>query len=253
MKICYRSLIHALSILSTPLLLTGCVTNVAGLVKSKDFTYSNVTSGRITIGGVVDVNKPLDTGEANSLAQLLKTAIIEERPNLRTLPTTMLKSELGGEKYNQILESNQKEGEVGPQVLKLLKGYSRSRYVVFALMDQNDVDKNRQERIVTDDKGNDTGRSKITTTAERRVAVQFRVVDTSTGTISWSGSINKTERNAQEFQKREKGALVAMIEAASGSEDNRSADERYPYPEPPKLRLVLAKVFEGFAENLPEE
>ena len=79
----------------------------------------------------------------------------------------------------------------------------------------------------------------------RTVGISFHIYDLTTGVSVWSGIIAKTEDKSRVH--RERGdILTSVVEAVLGL--NKSG-----YPSPPEFSKLSREVFEGFADNLPEQ
>ena len=235
--------------------LAGCATKVTGLKQSESFQYQNVLNGKIAVGGVVSAIDELKTKQQMTYGNILKRQILEERKDFNVASPGLVRRKVGKTAYKNMLVELQDNGSLSPNTIANLKEkVPGKRYIVFARIESNDTDKNRQQIEKTDKEGNGTGAYRITTSARRTIIAQMQIVDLLEKNLAWSGSVTKTLSNASNFDKRRESGIVSLVKAIKGDGENADKlDKMYPYPALPKTKAVLAKVFNGFAENLPEE
>src|SRR5579859_3879678 len=96
----------------------GCATKVAGLKQSNTFVYPSIVQGKIAVGGVTSAVDTLEESRRNSLANLLRTELLEERKDYNVIPVGTVANKLGKSKYNEILEAFRLDGIVNEAHLK---------------------------------------------------------------------------------------------------------------------------------------
>ncbi len=241
-------------LLGSFLLVTGCATKIAGLKASPTFTHSAIESGKFAVGGVVSAHSTLDEGRRSSLAGLLRTAILEERKDYNVIPAGTLMNRLGSQ-YAVLASEIQSAGELSEKSLQNLKNKASGiRYVAFARIENDDVSNDRNETASTDRDGKlIPGSEKVVTRAERTVSVSLHIYDLKSSEVAWGGTVTKSLSATQQFEKEKELGLVSVIKAIKGDGANQSIDQKYPFPTAPDSQKVLARVFAGFAENLPEK
>jgi hypothetical protein len=234
--------------------LVGCATKVAGLRSSPDFTYGNLTRGRILVGGVAVASGAVDEANRNSLAGLLRTALLEERKEVPVGPVGIVPQKLG-KLYPTVVGEIELNGTLSEKSIEALRSkVTDTRYITFARVENDQVSQDRREVSNTDRNGNPIpGSAKVVTSAERAVTASLTVYDLKSGNIAWSGSVTKSLSQSREYEKEREIGLVTVIRAIKGDTANQTPEQKYPYPSPPETNKVLARVFAGFAENFPEK
>jgi hypothetical protein len=252
----------------------ACTTPIRGLDRDPSFNQAAIGAGGLAVGGVVDARRQLDPALRTSYADLLRTALRSERPDLTILPAAAVVSALGESHYEEMLREYREVGAPSAQFLRMLsKRIDRARYLVLARIDQDRTRRWTTEEDVTDSKGKQIG-SKTRYRHGRTVDVSLRIFDLDDGSTAWSGSIEKSSSNenteddpfpdpASSLHKRQSvgkdlrdaavaglalGVLGALLDDGSSS----PAAPRDPYPDPPDERSLLEQAFRGFAENLPK-
>ena len=236
------------------IVLCSCATRIAGLKQSESFVYSNVLSGKVGVGGVTSVMENLEDGRKSALANLLRTELLEERKEYNVVPSGTLAAKIGKAKYGQVMESYKAEGVLTDESLALLKPAATvSRYVAFARIENDNVSNGRSEIPDRNEKGEAIPNSgRISTSTKRTMTASLNIYDLQNGDVAWSGSVTKSATNTQEYDRQHEMQLVSVIKAFKG-EARESDAEKYPYPSAPEANKVLAKIFAGFAENMPKK
>jgi hypothetical protein len=233
---------------------SACATRVAGLKQSDTFKFPAIMSGKIAIGGVTSVMEELPESRRNSLGNLLRTRLIEERKEFPVIPPGALASKLGPSKYNELLNDYKNTGLLTENWFKIIKEkLNGNRYVAFARIENEDVNRDRRETDRINDRGQTIpGEGTVTTIASRTITASLSIYDLQLGEVAWSGEVTKSLRNSKDYEKEREIGLVSVIKAIKGS-DNQSDESKYPYPNTPDTNRVLAAVFAGFAENMPKK
>lgn len=248
-----RLQVSSILLVAAALSFSSCATRIQGLTKSADFTYPNVKSGKLVVGGVTSVNGDVDYRKGMSLSNALKTQIVEEREDLSVTHAGMVAKSLGKEAYASILSSIENEGSLSSAQVEMLSAKIQGRrFLVFSKIENDQTNQNRRQIDKTDSNGNATGESEMVSSTSRSVDVSFLVYDLMKKEIAWSGTVNKRDTKESKFSVKKDSGLVSLVKAIKGTEE-RSTEDLYPYPEAPGQQPLLVRAFRGFAENLPEE
>lgn len=247
----YRSVLVGAAV---AVFVAGCATQVAGLKKSPTFTYPSIAKGKMAVGGVASASGTMDEGKRSSYANLLRTALMEERKEYNIAPVGVVINKLGSQ-YNTVINELQTTGSLSDKSVALLKAKVPDvRYVSFARIENDEVNSDRNERSETDKDGKTIPNSqKVITTSQRAVTASLNIYDLQTGEVVWTGSVTKSLSNSHQFDKEKENDLVSVIKAIKGDNISTSVDQKYPFPTPPDSSKVLSRVFVGFGENLPEK
>jgi len=244
-------------------LLSACTTPVIGLLKDPGFTYPAILSGHMAIGGVTSSLEPLDSWERSLYGRILLDRLQKKRQDYSVLSSERVARAMGVDAHNEMLDQYRESGAVPDVFLKKIdQNIKDARYVIFARIEGDDVERNIEEeieRFVTkrDKDGKpleETSRVKEKYVTTRTVSVSFAVYDLESDTPAWSGVII------------EGASRTNVYSDSNDSQDNSNdsfwrqlfksmllkAPSRHRYhPNPATLREVLIKVFSGFAGNMP--
>ncbi len=232
------------------LILATCTTSVDNLEVDSSFKYKAVKNGRIVVGGVVSLVNKLSQDQRLNYSNLMRKAILNERETYKVGFPGVVTNQIGDKPYKNIITSFRKVGMLTDAQIKHLKdkivGF---RYISFALIENNNVSKNHREN--TNKKTNEIT---IQTTARREVTCSLHIYDLVLGKMVWSGSVDKSWYNSNNYKKEKESELVGVINAiGSLAGKGRNKSTKYHYPAPPTSEELLTMVFEGFAENFPEK
>lgn len=218
----------------------GCGTNVIGLRSDPSFTYQTLSAGGIAVGGVTDRVGEGDPFTQHRMTSLLRERILKERPDIGVRPVEVIIHALGHLAYGELLADYRLRGEITETWLeRLSRAAADVQYAIFARIERYETEK---EKVVT----RDTSDVKWTTfKISRTVGISFHIYDLTTGVSVWSGYIYKTEEKSRVHRERG-NILTSVVESFLGL--NPSG-----YPSPPKFSKLSSEVFEGFADNLPEQ
>jgi hypothetical protein len=232
----------------------ACATKVTGLRQSDSFKYPTIITGKVAIGGVTSVMEDFPESKRNSLGNLLRTQLIEERKEYPVLPPGAIASKLGSAKYNELMLEYKNTGLLTENWFKVLKEkLGGNRFVAFARIENEDTNQDRNEVDRTNDRGQVIpGQGTVVTTSTRSVTATLSIYDLQTSEVAWSGQVTKTLRNTKEYEKDNELGLVSVIKAIKGTQE-QGDEAKYPYPKPPDTNKVVAAVFAGFAENMPKK
>lgn len=242
-----------LLVITSVMLLTSCATKVHGLRKTADFTYTNVRSGRLTIGGIAHSSEKWNYKKKISLANQFRTEVQEERKDIYVDSTAYLVKRIGRGLYRELLREIEEDATLSESTLTILnQNLTDRRYIAFARIESDITSKRRNTEDVKDTEGKATGDKKLTTTTYRNMDINFFVYDIRNKYLAWNGMIKQHDQNSLDYHIRKKNGLDHFFELISGS-NSQSLDKKYPYPTAPSEKYILSNAFSGFAQNLPEK
>ncbi len=215
----------------------GCAgtTKVIGLQSDPSFTYQSLSTGRIAVGGVTSLVGKNDRATQYQMTSLLRERILKERPDIGVRPVEVIIHALGGDAYMYLVADYRLRGEITETWLeRLSRATGDVQYAIFARIERYET-----KRSETD------GSESTTFKISRTVGISFHIYDLTTGVSVWSGYIDKTEEKSRVHRERG-NILTSVVESLLGL--NPSG-----YPSPPKFSKLSSEVFEGFADNLPEQ
>jgi hypothetical protein len=218
----------------------GCGTKVIGLRTDPSFTYDSLYAGGIVVGGVTSL---LDEGETAATrrhrASLLRVSILEKRPDIDVQPAEAISQAVGQESYAAVLDDYRLGGELDQaRLAQLSEVLADLRYVIFARIEDDAIDSGITVQRDTA-RGEDT---RIFRTS-RTVTTGFQVYDLTAGNPVWSGYIKEGKKEENRYVEYS-NLGQALVAALLGNEPE--------YPMTPEFDEVLRKIFEGFAEHLPD-
>lgn len=232
------------------MLVIGCTTmktlfraKVSGLVKDPSFTYQAVVNGKMAVGGVVSSISQLNNSQRNNYANVLRSQFINERETFQVAPVSSVINALGQEEYGQMLNDYKNSGGIDDSWLKKLSIKVKARYVIFTSIQSDDVE-NTRERLG----------GKVVSRSIRRVSATMNIYDLQQKYAAWSGTVNQQKTRESKYDEQKESDLIVLIKVIKGAtKTQKSDDDLYPYPQPPRSNEVVARVFEGFGENMPEK
>lgn len=245
-------MIRFLLLLSSMYFLQNCATKVDGLVISDDFKHPQIKSGSIVAAGVVDASKAT-TKDSVNYSQIMGSNFREERKYYPIKDSFTVVNAIGDAEYQKLLKKYRTGGLDQTWLTKLEAKLSPARFISFARIDSNITSKSEREtnsREEKDAKGNKRIiPGKIIKMHKRTMSVTLHIYDLKKKNIAFSGQVTKDKENQNSYEKNLVNAAVSVINTFQG----KSSDSQYPSPQAPSSRELLNEIFEGFAENLPEE
>jgi hypothetical protein len=262
------------SALAVAALLAACTTPIRGLDHDPSFHPGSIDASGLAVGGVVAARRPLDAGRRASYADLLRSALRAERPNLTVLTADAVVSALGEDDYEAMLRQYRELGAPSPAPLRTLsQRLERARYLVLARIDRNETSRWTTDEAIESSKGKRIG-TKTHYRHGRTVGVSLRIFDLDDGATVWSGSVEKSAWNENTEDERDPdldgdrdshqsigkdlrdaalaglalGALDALLGDDGASSPSAPPD---PYPDSPDESDLLEQAFRSFGENLP--
>ena len=241
--------------------LAGCKTPVVGMQQHPSFTYEAVSQNRFLIGGVVSAIVPLDARTITRFSDLMQRSFIEERPHLDILRTGILRRAIGSESYHHMLDQVAIAGlpDAG-DFSAIRRAFPELRYLIVARIEENHISQrnNQSETDVADSEDDqkkgeyEQVRVDVSLITGRKMGVTLSIYDLDTALAVWSGYISISHENSNDssrtFNKENRWReelIDAFVDGLTGLDSNS-------YPDAPTREAVLADIFEGFAENMPE-
>lgn len=238
------------------LIVASCATHVEGLKTDPSFTYAAVVSNNLMVGGVTSALTTLPPAERNRSGGILRREFLDEREDIRVLPAGTLAQSLGTDAYNALLDDYRLYGQLSETRLGDLRNKVKdARYLIFARIESDEIENERTESSVYDKKGKVVeDKKKIKLCTKRTVSASMNIYDLTTGIQAWSGTVEKYDSRSREFETSEyewtADLAEVIMEGVTGEDIERSKPG---FPAPPSMDKMMARVFEGFAENLPEK
>jgi len=241
--------------------LAACKTPVVGMQQHPSFTYETVMQSRFVIGGVVSAVTPLDDMTRMRFSDLMRRTFAEEKPRLLILRSGRVLKALGHESFEQMLDAYRESGVIGPvDASQIRRVFPDVRYLMLVRIEENRVSQkhDQTETNVADSTGDakegeyEHVRVDVSLTTRRDMGATLLIYDLKQDVVAWSGFVSGSDTNSNDSSrtfnkdKRWKEELVdAFVDSLIGLDSGE-------YPDAPGEEAVLADIFEGFAENMPE-
>jgi len=241
--------------------LTACKTQVIGLQQHPSFTYETLIQSRFVIGGVVSTVTPLEDITRMRYSDLMGRTFAEEKPRMMLVGAGHVLKALGYEPFEHMLDAYRDSGVVDRMdAAQLRRTFPDIRYLMLVRIEKNRVSQNHDqtETDVADSsedakKGDyDQVQVDVSLTTRREMGATLTIYDLKQDVIAWSGYVNASDTNSNDSSrtfnkdKRWKEELLdAFVDSLIGLDSGE-------YPDAPGEEAVLADIFEGFAENMPE-
>lgn len=260
-----KSLIKTSLTISLVALISACGPKITGLKQDPSFTYNAIQSGEIAIAGVVSRIKPLTETELNRNSLNLLYAIQDERNSYPITPMAAVRDALGSESFNKMTSEYASNGLLGAATISEIKGKLKQRYLIFISIDRDQQTEPRWQTLQQrkDKDGNVTQREGVRVGFSRSLSVSGTVMDLETGMTVWNGKLSTQKSATTTHPINTKSKLAQNIETISAiadlaqgkykAKEQPSMQEQYPAPQPPALHTMLAHIYEGFADALPEK
>jgi len=244
------------------LLLVGCKTEVVGLQQDQSFTYDSALQGAFVAAAVTSLADDLNDRQRMLYSEILAREFVDERPEFTLFRSGVLISSYSLQQYRAWLNNYQLSGEIADTFANAIrKTYPHARFVILCRIEENRVAQHHSE-TETDVADSEEDRKKgefefvqvdVTLTTSRQVGATLSIFELQQNKVVWSGYVAKSEANSSSssrtFDKHNRWReefVDSFIDALIGV-DNQG------YPQAPAFEKVLASVFEGFAENMPEK
>ncbi len=205
-----------------------------------------MSTGGIAVGGVAYLVGEEDPAMQSRMTSLLITILRTERPDIYVEPNALFPRALGREAYAEMLADNRLTGEIAETWLEQLSTAAGDvQYAIFARIERDELELGEARTI-----GVDT----TTYSVSRIVGTGFHIYDLTKRLSVWSGYITETKvRENKVLEVRDESVSGIIKTTVAGVAIDLLGLGTDPYPSPPRLTTVLQPIFEGFAENLPEQ
>jgi len=249
-------------LLLTMLMLLSCKTQVIGLQQDHSFIYANALQGGFVVGGVASLVDRLNDQQRMLYSEIMSREFADERPGFSFIRSGALVSAVSMQQYGAWLDAFRLTGEVSEPFADAVKiSFPKARYLMLCRIEENRITQEHSERE-TDVADSEEDQKKgeyeyvqvdISLTTTRQLGARLTIVDLQQHVIAWSGYVVKSEANSNDSsrtfdkQNRWRDEFVDDFLNAMIGIDNQG------YPEAPAIESVLAALFEGFAENMPEK
>jgi hypothetical protein len=222
----------------------------AGEITGK-ITYADLVPGGMAIAGVTSIlNGPTSHHESREeMTQIFESYFRKSRTDIPLLGADRVRSALGLDAYNSMLDSVQTTGGLTALELAALRSTLADsvRYVVVARLEREKIEHDKDK--VDPDNDPKTENMEIIKTTTRKVEVSFQVYDLRDGSSAWmtkrSGEESKWIRGPMEGQIFDAKTVAGMVESAL-------SDPGPEYPEPKPTMANLPRIFDYFARLLPQ-
>jgi hypothetical protein len=215
-------------------------------------TYADLVPGGMAIAGVTSIIEgPTSQHESRGeMAQIFETQFRTSRTDIPLMGADRVRSALGPDAYDSMLDSVQTTGGLSASELAALRsGFADSvRYVVVARLEREKIEHDNDQ--VDPDNDPKTENMEIIKTTTRKVEVSFQVYDLRDGTPAWmtkrSGEEGKSIRGPIDAPLFKSGTVAGMLESALGDPGGPE------FPEPKPTMANLPRIFDYFARLLPQ-
>lgn len=239
-------------VLITSFQFVACTTPREVVEASESFQYNSIKNERMIVGGVISSVEELKPRERIKYSNQLRTHFNEKRNQLSVAPVGIVVSQMGRKNYNDLIEDYKNTGVVDAKWMQTLQSRVKGRrYVIFASIDSDDINKFRNDIVDRDSKGNTIeGSEKVEVVTSRSISGSLKVLDLKQGKVVWSDSVTKGLSNRQTYKRENTSGIVSILNAVRGNAESEAA--KYPFPQAPSKSRLIQWLFEGFAENMPE-
>ncbi|MFQ5519131.1 MAG: hypothetical protein ACE5E3_03920 [Mariprofundus sp.] len=241
--------------------LAACKTQVVGKQQHASFTHDSVMQSRFVIGGVVSAVRPLDDMTRMRFSDLMGRAFAEEAPRMAMVRTGHVLKALGYEPFRQMLDAYRESGVIDlSDAAQLRRAFPDTRYLMLTRIEKNHVSQNHNQTetdvadsIEDEKKGEyEQVRVDVSLTTERQMGATLSIYDLRQNVVAWSGYVSKSEINSNDSSRTFNKDMRLQEELVDAFINSLIGLESGEYPDAPDEEVVLANIFEGFAENMPE-
>jgi hypothetical protein len=219
--------------------------------KAGTITYQKLVPGGIAIGGVTSrVNGPtFQPGSRESMARMFEGAILDARADIPLMGADRVRSAVGDDIYESMLDQFKWKGEVSASTLDSLRTalVDSVRYLVVAGIEKDWTSRDTAE--LDRDYDFSTYNPETFKVATRTVEVGFRVYDLHDGKLAWKVRQLVT---VEEDVKVPKPSTIFSPKTVAGQIEISLSDDKVPDPRMPDLSQNLAQIFEKFTRALPK-
>jgi len=243
------------------LVLAGCKTPVVGMQQHVSFTYDNVMQGQLVVGGVVSTVGELTDIERIRYSDILFREFIDEHKGIQLIRAGSLVKAMGAARYQQWLDNYMLTGVLDKRDTALIRqSFPHARYLILSRIELHDVTQSHSE-TETDVADSEEDRKKgefefvrvdVSLNTSRQMGASLAVYDLQQGLLAWSGYISDTDTNANSSSRTFDKHNRWREELADAFIHALIDDDANSYPAAPPSESLLAGIYAGFAENMPE-
>lgn len=229
----------------------GCAVRAEAGGKAGTITYQNLVPGGIAIGGVTSrINGPTSQPESReSMARMFEETILNARADIPLMGADRVRSAVGDDIYESMLDQFKWKGEVSSSTLDSLRTALADsvRYLVVAGIEKERTSHDTVERDT--DYDFTTYNPKPFKVSTRTVEVGFRVYDLHDGKLAWQVRQIDSEEHEVEVPKP---STIFNPKTVAGLLESALSDDKMPDPSMPDVFRNLAEIFEKFTRALPK-
>jgi hypothetical protein len=216
----------------TLLVLPACAWLRGDPSEASSLTAKNLTAGGLGIGGVVVLGANAEAPD--DLADLMRTAIIETRQDIKIVSSRYIERILGDESYAAVMRNYQANGNIRPELLATVAPelQTRFRFLVFGGIDVDTV----STRFEPKDQLSDETAPSTDYITKRLIGTTFHVYDLKKFALVWT--VFLTASAERTISRRDQARTPGTLPTS-------------PYPDPVSLQEVAVSLFEDFARQLP--
>lgn len=236
-----------IALLIVTILLGGCASTARNAYVDPVLEGDGIRSGAIAPLGVTALAGPDDLDTRIVYREALSGGMAQSRPDLDWIEASETWIALGQDEAREILDAYRATGRLGPQDIERLAVLSdRARFVLMARidldLDQIDTDHRAREaldRIVVD----------VDLRARREMSATFDLFDLQTRRLVFSSQRTRVE--TETGRPFEVDPLVQPPTSVDIDRAIREALPTIPLPDPPGRLIVLRRMIQNAADDLP--
>lgn len=248
----------ALLFVISSILLSGCVsldrmlTPITDHTQHYSFTYGDVVSGGVIVGGLTDSSSDRKWDEEVDWSASVSDGISKEREQYVVRGDGAVQEVLGIDDYSQMLSQYRTERWIDIRFMAKIRESLPERYVVLATIDrvgegQSSYCSKRKKKKKKDEDGNDTDEDEdgpdiydITRSSGRTATVSADVFDLAQDIIVWSGTREASVGRSNQYE-------------SSHYVGDYSYLETFPYPSYPSWFFAFKTSAKGLAIHMPHK
>jgi hypothetical protein len=238
----------------------GC----GGSRKNKDLKYlyrdpkfgtPNLVAGQVGICGVPSMVGSWEEWypRRDELADILQDCMNKGIPGLSIMPADSIRSTLGEENYEDMLDAYELLGNMDAISLIRLDSVlaGSPRYIIMARIEGIQFREKTQKD--TETLGEETITVGFFLRTALRVAIGLDIYDIPAGTCVWSGQITKSKDSPAVYDpdSDREGTGSFLGDIVKAGVDGLTGKDKVKHPPPPELSPVVTDVFNAFTMALP--
>ena len=232
---------------------TGCGSKAKLLRPVSTIDYPTFRSAPLGVGGMTTIIGPKESRAEGREARSsnLERMMISERGDLVVIPVGRVRSLLGDEEHDALLDRFESHGELDARSIAQADSAlgSQIRFLLLGRIENESVSHDESESDPDNDSNTDNSDRKLKTTLSVRAG--FHVYDLQTRHMVWSGAVvNSASNEAKRARDSESGGsgfwgfMSTLVNVLDDDDDK--------YPPPPEVDEVLPGIFDALCEGLPK-